>query len=133
MIRISARVRQKIIEHARRDAPIEACGYLVGRRNSVIEFIPMRNSDNSPEHYSFDPEEQFKVLKKVREQGLDVIGAYHSHPKTPARMSEEDIRLAYDTSISYVIVSLADIFVDIRSFRINNDKVKEVKLKVFDA
>jgi proteasome lid subunit RPN8/RPN11 len=36
------------------------------------------------------------------------LGNFHSHPESPSRPSEEDKRLAYDKTASYMIVSLMD-------------------------
>ena len=35
-----------------------------------------------------------------------MIGNFHSHPESPSRPSEEDKRLAYDSKIRYLILSL---------------------------
>ena len=37
-----------------------------------------------------------------------MIGNFHSHPESPSRPSEEDKRLAYDSSVRYLILSLMD-------------------------
>ena len=129
---ISNNIRQQIIDHARMEAPIEACGYLAGNDNVVHEIYPMTNSDESPVHFSFIPEEQFHVYKEVRNRGLEIIGVYHSHPKTSAQISKEDIRLAYDSYVSYIIVSLADDCEDIKSFRVKDGVVEEEKVVLPD-
>ena len=90
----------------------------------------MTNTDQSPEHFSLDPAEQFSVLKKSRELGLDISGVYHSHPSTPARPSEEDIKLAYDPSVSYVIMSLLEKDITIKSFRIRDGKVNPEPIEI---
>ena len=128
------KIPQKIVEaiyvQAAQEAPIEACGYLAGKGKEVIKHYPMTNIEQSSEHFSLDPKEQFAVLKQARADGLDIIGVYHSHPATPARPSEEDIRLAYDPGISYVIASLADNQKTIKSFKIKNGTVEKEKLEV---
>ena len=60
-----------------------------------------------------------------REMGIDLIAVYHSHPKSPARMSKEDIKLAYDPNVSYVIVSLMNNSEDIKSFTIKDGIIEE--------
>ena len=55
-----------------------------------------------------DPKEQLKAIKDMRVNGLTPLGNWHSHPETPARPSQEDIRLAYDSTASYLILSLMD-------------------------
>ncbi|MDR0665699.1 MAG: M67 family metallopeptidase [Helicobacteraceae bacterium] len=120
MIAISRKIYDAIILHAQKDAPIEACGYLGGKDGAVSLHYPMTNVDNSEEHFSFDPKEQFAAFKETSAQKLRLIACYHSHPATPARPSKEDIRLAYDPNISYIIVSLANGAIDLKSFRIKN-------------
>ena len=67
----------------------------------------LTNADASTEHYTLVPEEQFAAMKDMRRRGLNMLGAWHSHPATPARMSDEDLRLAVTPDIIYVIVSLS--------------------------
>ena len=128
-MRIEKSVIETIINHARCDAPIEACGYLAGDGSIVSHAINLRNVDASPEHYSLDPKEQFETIRKLRKENLKVMAVYHSHPCSPARMSDEDIRLAHDPDISYVIVSL-DGKETVKSFRISDVTVIEEELQI---
>ena len=62
--------------------------------------------------------------------GWQLLGNFHSHPKTPARPSEEDKRLVFDTNLSYLILSLAQ-EPTLKSFRFDNDKnISEEKICV---
>ncbi|MDC7224859.1 MAG: M67 family metallopeptidase [Spirochaetales bacterium] len=121
MITIPEVLSREIFEQGRDELPQEACGYLAGSDGVVSKRIPMTNIDHSPEHFSLDPAEQFKAVKEVRSEGLELLAVYHTHPETPARPSEEDIKLAYDPSISYVIASLAE--GNVRSFKIREGVV----------
>ena len=125
-------VFKKLIEHAKRDAPIEACGYLASENGIVNTLIPLRNADQSEEHFSFNTTEQFKAVRNMRDSGLTTAAVYHSHPKTPARPSEEDKRLSFDSSVSNVIVSLAGTKPDIKSFRIHKQHVVAEEIKIVD-
>ena len=98
----------ELIEAAKEDAPIEACGLLAGKDGEVTKFYRLTNADKSAEHYTMIPEEQFAAIKDMRKEGLKMLAVWHSHPETPARMSEEDIRLAYTPDTLYTILSLAD-------------------------
>lgn len=97
-----------MIEHAKSLAPIESCGYLSGVDATIKTFYKMTNVDNSPEHFSFDPKEQFAVVKEARAKGEKLLAVYHSHPESPARLSAEDIRLFNDPNSVYIIVSLKE-------------------------
>ena len=128
MIKIPQNVYDDIVAHALRDAPIEACGYPAGLNGEVKYAIAMKNIDNRAEHFSFDPQEQFDAFKKTQKEDLRLIAVYHSHPETPARPSEEDIKLAYDPSISYLIISLAGETPDVKSFKIKNGIVEKEEI-----
>jgi [CysO sulfur-carrier protein]-S-L-cysteine hydrolase len=130
MLRIPQQIIDEIIHHANKGLPEEVCGYLAGFDGEVTNSIPMTNIDHSPDHFSFDPAEQFKVVREARNAGLEILANYHSHPETPARPSVEDIRLAYDPSISYVIVSLAERVPVVKSFRIEKGKVENEIIEI---
>jgi proteasome lid subunit RPN8/RPN11 len=130
MLRISQHIIDQMIEYAQNGLPEEVCGYLAGTDRDVSKHFAMTNIDHSPEHFSFDPSEQFKVLREVRKEGLAILANYHSHPETPARPSVEDIRLAFDPDISYVIVSLAGELPDVKSFIIKNGEVENEEIKI---
>ena len=123
MLKIKQEVIDKIVEHGGQEAPLEACGYLAEQDGVICKHFELINIDQSPVHYSMDPAEQFATVKKCRDHGLSLRAVYHSHPETPARPSAEDIKLAYDPELSYVIVSLAEPGPTVKSFIIKKGKV----------
>lgn len=116
MIKIPQHIVDAIIKQAKDELPNEACGLLTGLDGIVQKQYALTNIDRSPEHFSFDPQEQFKVLKDARSKGQKIVANYHSHPASPARPSDEDKRLAFDPNIVYIIVSLAEETPDIKAF-----------------
>ena len=127
---IPQNVIEELIEQARKDAPNETCGYLLGKDGDVTENYWMENIDHSPEHFSFAPKEQFAALRYAREHGLKILANWHSHPASPSRPSQEDLRLANDPAIRYAILSLLDGEPRLNSFRILKGQVvdKEIHL-----
>ena len=130
MVRIAQRVIADLLAHARRDIPLEACGYLAERDGIVAEAIPLTNADASQEHFSLDPAEQFDAVRRMRSEGLKLKGVYHSHPATPARPSPEDLRLANDPDLSYVIISLAGNGPVLKSFRVRSGRASEEEITI---
>lgn len=125
-VTITETAYQSILAQARKDAPVESCGYLLGPdKETATENFPMTNIDHSEEHFSFDPKEQFAAVKYARKNGLHIVGNWHSHPASPSRPSEEDKRLAYDPNILYFILSLAAEQPVLNAFRIVDGEVKE--------
>ncbi len=109
---------EAVIEHAARELPLEACGYLAEKDGVITKHYELKNMDHRHDHFTMDAKEQFTAVKNMRSNQLKLAAVYHSHPETPARPSEEDIRLAFDPEISYVIVSLACKKPAIKSFKI---------------
>jgi proteasome lid subunit RPN8/RPN11 len=129
-MRTGKTVIESIVGHAKREMPHEACGYLAEQDGTIIRHYELTNIDKAADHFSMDPREQFDAIKDMRNRGLKLAAVYHSHPETPARPSEEDIRLAYDPNISYVIISLAEPETIIKSFRIRKGEVAFEEIEV---
>ena len=130
---IPQNIIDELISQARRDAPEETCGYLLGvttdEGDSVTENYWMENIDHSSEHFSFAPKDQFAALKYARSSGLKILANWHSHPASPSRPSQEDLRLANDPTIRYAILSLHE-GIHLNSFKILGGEIvdKEVHL-----
>ena len=122
---IPQHIIDELIEQAKKEAPDESCGYLLGTGDIVTQNYPMENIDHSPEHFSFEPREQFAALRYARQHNLQILANWHSHPASPSRPSQEDIRLANDPSIRYAILSLLDDTPRLNSFKIVAGEVVE--------
>lgn len=128
---IPAAIRAELEAAARAAAPLEACGLLAGDGGRVTRYFPMTNADASAEHFSMQPAEQFAVYKELRARGLKLLAIWHSHPATPARMSDEDLRLAFTPDVVYVILSLAPgATAPVRGFLVNDGKPEEIALEL---
>ena len=132
MLHISQHILDLITTHAKQGLPQEVCGYLAEKDGRVIAYYELTNIDATFDHFSMKPEEQFAAVKDMRQKGLTLKAAYHSHPETPARPSEEDIKLAYDPEISYVIISLVESEPAVKSFRIQQGEVTTEHIKIFE-
>ncbi len=131
-MRIKREIIDNIVAHAKSGVPIEMCGYLASQDGIVNKHYELTNVDNSEDHFTFDPKEQFACVKDARNNGLEVCAVYHSHPVTPARPSAEDIKLAYDPNISYVIISLANGGSDVKSFKIKDSQVSPEDIEIVE-
>jgi proteasome lid subunit RPN8/RPN11 len=130
VLKIPKDIHNELISHAREGFPLETCGILGGADESVSMFYPMTNTDASNEHFMMDPKEQFAVVKDLRARGITMQAIYHSHPESPARPSEEDIRLALTPDVSYVIISLASEQPEIKSYRIEGTAVTPENIEI---
>jgi [CysO sulfur-carrier protein]-S-L-cysteine hydrolase len=122
---IPGNVMKQILAQARRDVPIETCGYLIGMDGYITQCIPIRNDDQAEDHFTFDAEEQLAAIECAEREGLDIIALYHSHPKGDAWPSAEDVKLAFDPLILYVIIGLTGTQESVRAFHIIGGKIEE--------
>jgi len=134
-VRLKQQDYESIVAHARNGLPNEACGLLAGKADGDVKTVEkvylLSNPDNSPEHFSIDPKEQLAAVKDMRANGFVPLGNFHSHPSTPARLSEEDIRLAYDRKASYLILSLAGESLALNAFGVSGGEVLPQAVEVF--
>jgi len=122
-MKLPAAIHEAIVAQARAAAPLEACGYLAQHDGAVAAQYPLHNTDASSDHFSMDPAEQFQAVRQMRAQGQRAAAVWHSHPASPARPSAEDIRLAHDPHLLYMIVSLAGTAPDVKAFWIREGAV----------
>ena len=128
MLTITHELHDKIVAHARRDHPDEACGVLAGRAGGdrPERFIAMTNAERSPTFYRFDSAEQFRVWRDMDDRDEEPVVIYHSHTATEAYPSRTDVAYASEPGAHYVLVSTRDESqTEFRSFRIADGEVSE--------
>ena len=118
----------QIREYLQRAYPEEGCGVMLGGeqdgRREVARIVAFENQREDSRHnrYLISPEQFLAAERAGREQGLDVLGFFHSHPDHPAEPSAFDLEHAWPY-YSYVIVSvLAGRIGEMRSFRLADDR-----------
>lgn len=127
-IEISPAIQQQIFLEAIKQHPYEACGFVLGRVTSAreaMQFVPCRNIQNElhasqPERYPrtaetayvIDAKDQAAVEKIAKEQNLQIIAIFHSHPEHGVYFSQEDKTNAAPwgeplfPEMSYLVVSV---------------------------
>jgi proteasome lid subunit RPN8/RPN11 len=124
-VKLSTELAGKIRRHGAETYPHECCGALLGRdaasagtpsagvapseSREILALYPLVNRrDDSPRNrFSVTSDDVRAAEKAAREQGLDVVGWYHSHPDHPAEPSQYDRDHAWPW-YSYIIVSVAN-------------------------
>ena len=117
-------LREQVAEmfaHAREMNPAECCGLVGGNMNRAQTIYRLRNIAREPlVGYEAAPEELFAAQRRMRERGEELLGIYHSHPRSLEPVpSETDVRLAYYPSAIYFIIGLGERSETMRAFRIS--------------
>jgi proteasome lid subunit RPN8/RPN11 len=108
MLRIPKAIFEGMVDHAKRESPLECCGILSGKEKTVEKVFELENTEGSPVQYSVSPRDQLKVFEQMEKESMEMIAIYHSHPHTIPFPSETDVKLAFYPEISSVIISLKE-------------------------
>src|SRR5262249_19655155 len=106
------------------------CGILVGEWGRVLRAVRARNVADSPTRFLLDPRDHIAVHREARDQRLEIVGFYHSHPHSPPFPSPTDVaEWSYPDAVS-VIVSLEGVQPETRAFRLREGSIEEEVLTV---
>ena len=109
-----------------RALPNEGCGLLLGNVDgTVVDVVVSPNVADSAKVYEVDSRVLLRTYRRADDEGLEVIGVYHSHTHSEAYPSPTDVTQAPDPSWHYVLVSLRDVPAVVRSYRIIDGAVSE--------
>jgi proteasome lid subunit RPN8/RPN11 len=84
---IPAETRHALAEHAREEAPNEACGLVVLRDGVAECYVPGRNAAASPYRFELDVDPETWFLE---DDGYE-LAVFHSHVSSPPRPSRTDV------------------------------------------
>ncbi|SVA08903.1 uncharacterized protein METZ01_LOCUS61757, partial [marine metagenome] len=126
---MSESVGRGLLTHARNEAPLECCGLLIGTKGQVVRSARAHNLCQSPTRYRVDPVDHFEAIRQARNEGLEVVGTYHSHPASLPQPSETDLNQATYPHFVYVIVSLLSKDTEaIKGYRLRSGQATQVEL-----
>jgi proteasome lid subunit RPN8/RPN11 len=121
---VPAALRRALEEHARAEAPNEACGLIAFRDGVAERYLPGRNTLASPYRFQLEPGDPADFF--VEDEGYE-LAVFHSHPETEARPSRTDIaNIGLWEARPYLILSLAR--AELRAWRIEDGNVTEEPL-----
>ena len=121
MITLLASQLREIFAQAREQAPRECCGLVGGHAKRGRSTYPLQNVASDPlVTYEAAPEDLFSAQRQMRDRGEQLIGIYHSHPRSAEPTpSLTDVRLAYYPAAIYLIIGLAGDEPVLRAFNIS--------------
>ena len=126
MLTLTSTQRDAILAACIRALPNEGCGLLLGREDgTVAEVVPSDNVADSAKIYEIDPKVLLATYRRVDDEGLTMLGVFHSHTHSAAYPSSTDVRQAPDPAWHYVLVTLATTPPELRSFRVIDGLVTE--------
>jgi len=130
-VAMPARVGRAILEHARREAPRECCGLLLGTRRTIHYAVALPNRSRLRTRYRIDPRDHVGWRRHLRQVSpeLAIVGVYHSHPTGPPEPSPTDVAEAHYPEWIHVIATLQG-RARTRAFRIRRGRVTPLGIRV---
>jgi proteasome lid subunit RPN8/RPN11 len=116
MLRLTAKVIKQINNHGIASFPYEGCGVLLGSvengNNIVNSIFPVPNRWENEEEkrvrFLISDSDMLQAELTAADQGIDVIGIFHSHPDHPPIASPRDLDWAAWSGYSYLITEVRD-------------------------
>jgi proteasome lid subunit RPN8/RPN11 len=130
MIRIPKAIYQQMVEHAKKESPLECCGILGGKDHAVEKAFELQNVDQSSVRYTMAPQEQLKVFEEMEKESMEMMAIYHSHTHTIPFPSETDVKLAFYPEVSSIIISLREKDPVVKAFRIGKEAIYPEEIDV---
>ena len=91
---IAPELIDEMVAHAREEAPLECCGLLATDGEQVVRVFRARNAAASRMRFEVDSADHLRAHLAAEEEGLELGGIYHSHPKTEPAPSQTDVNKA---------------------------------------
>lgn len=125
-------LHDRIVADATRTPTVEICGLLGGRGTRCTAAYPVRNVSPEPEiAFYMDPQGQIDAMRAMQASGEEMIGIYHSHPRTEAQPSARDIAGAAYPGVAFVIISMQDpAAIDIAAFDFADGAFTPIPLEI---
>jgi proteasome lid subunit RPN8/RPN11 len=111
----------EVIGHARVEAPNECCGLLAGTIVDGVGIVRARfaiaNEAASPTEYLSNAEDMLAAFRTMRQQHLELLAIYHSHPMSWPVPSQRDLeRNTYGEKVVHLIVGLGNATPEVRAW-----------------
>ncbi|HKF15133.1 MAG TPA: M67 family metallopeptidase [Gaiellaceae bacterium] len=120
-----AEIRAQLVEHAREEAPNEACGLIAFRDGVAERYLPGENTLQNPYRFELRPRDPADFF--LEDEGYE-LAVFHSHPETAPRPSRTDIEnIGLWEGRPYVILGLAS--GELAAWRIEEGGVKPLALE----
>ncbi|HUA01430.1 MAG TPA: M67 family metallopeptidase [Candidatus Aquilonibacter sp.] len=110
----------------------ECCGLLAGRDGVITHVFPATNVARDPaRNYEIDPRETVRLMREFRQQKLEFLGIYHSHPNGKDKPSEHDIELAYySEAIYFIIAGKTEDVTSVSAFSIRDGRAERLEIEM---
>jgi proteasome lid subunit RPN8/RPN11 len=118
-------IRAQLVDHAREEAPNEACGLIAFRDGVAERYLPGENTLRSPYRFELRPRDPADFF--LEDEGYE-LAVFHSHPETAPQPSRTDVEhIGLWEGRPYLILGLAS--GKLAGWRITNGRVEPLPVE----
>jgi [CysO sulfur-carrier protein]-S-L-cysteine hydrolase len=122
---VPSEIRARLVEHAREEAPNEACGLIAFRDGVAERYLPGENTLKSPYRFELRPRDPADFF--LEDEGYE-LAVFHSHPETAPRPSRTDVEnIGLWEGRPYLILAVAS--GELAGWRIRDGRVEELAVE----
>ena len=137
LVRVRGTALDEIASHARTDQPHECCGLLIGTGDLIVEAVATPNVAADPiRRFEIPPVEHIRQMRRCRTfsaatgRPRDVVGAYHSHPRSAPAPSSTDLEQAFGEFVYLIAGPVVDACdVEIRAYRLEGGVFESITIE----
>ena len=138
---LPAQLYTEMLQQAQAELPNECCGLLAGKLDTtgpvplarIERRYPLVNAAASPREYLSDPHSMFAAERARRNEGLDFLAVYHSHPTTEPKPSKTDLERNYSPDVMNLIISLQAPTPVVKAWWLGETDYQEAEWEVIDG
>ena len=127
---LSANDKQVLVKYAKSEKPYESCAILVGNENKnnwiIKKIFLTENIAKSKVTFTISPDKEFEVDQKAKEDNMEIVCIFHSHPESEAYPSETDKKFMKVNPFPWIIYS--GITEKMNCFILENENVKQIPI-----
>jgi proteasome lid subunit RPN8/RPN11 len=135
-IAIPRAIHEAMIRHALDELPNECCGMLAGtldRENEaavVTHRYPLMNVFASPTRFRVEPKELLVTHRRMRDEGVELIAVYHSHPSSEPVPSRTDLSEHFHGEVvACVILGMLETPPTVKAWRLTASEGLAIELR----
>jgi len=122
--------KQELSKYAESEKPYESCAILVGNESennwTIKKIFLTENTAKSKVTFTISPDKEFEVDQKAKEDNMEIVCIFHSHPESEAYPSETDKKFMKVNPFPWIIYS--GITEKMNCFILENENVKQIPI-----
>ena len=122
--------QQELVEIAKKESPLEACGLLAGKGRESQAVIQIPNLLASPTAYRMSEPELVNTIWAIEKKGWGLLAFFHSHPSGPPIPSPTDLEEYHYGEIPQIILGVTEKTWQLAAYTLTHKAYSEIPVSI---